>query len=319
MIRNCKLVKNAQRQKLSSQANYYSPRGSVQLSCCGRLKRLLVNSTRIKVFICLLPGGLFLTSCSIQPLKDRQVVEQVKTDNNCLVGCPLGGSNQTLVRKTYTLNSNRQTKFANWVAYRITKDSQASGRQREWMQDPDLPATDTLSPKDYTGANKKLALDRGHQAPLASLAGISDWPTLNYLSNITPQKSALNQGAWAKLENQERVLTNRPDITAVYSITGPLFERFIATLPAAPKVQIPSGYWKVIFTAPGPDKGQYAAFIMDQNTPKNANFCDYQVTVKDIERKTAPELKFWPRLPANIAVIIKARKGTLAKQLGCKN
>ena len=77
------------------------------------------------------------------------------------MGCPTGGSAQTLVREAYTLNNNSQRKFANWVAYKITKASLASGRSRSWKRDPDLPAADTLAPAAYKGASAALAVDRG--------------------------------------------------------------------------------------------------------------------------------------------------------------
>ena len=162
-----------------------------------------------------------------------------------------------------------------------------------------------------------MAVDRGHQAPLAGLGASADWQALNYLSNITPQASDLNQGAWARLEDKERALAERRDVAAVWSVTGPLFERHIATLPAAPEVELPSGYWKIIFIGSSPDKGEYAAFLLDQATPKSASFCDYQVTVEEIERRTHPTLSFWSALPAGIARRLKSRKGTLAKEMGC--
>ena len=162
-----------------------------------------------------------------------------------------------------------------------------------------------------------MAVDRGHQAPLAGLGASADWQALNYLSNITPQASDLNQGAWARLEDKERALAERRDVAAVWSVTGPLFERHIATLPAAPEVELPSGYWKIIFIGSSPDKGEYAAFLLDQATPKSASFCDYQVTVEEIERRTHPALSFWSALPAGIARRLKFRKGMLAKEMGC--
>ncbi|MBB1527376.1 endonuclease [Pectobacterium odoriferum] len=242
------------------------------------------------------------------------VVAPVSKDN-CLVGCPTGGSSQTLVRDAYTLNNNESTKFANWVAYKMTKNSQASGRSRNWRRDPNLPVTDTLAPAAYTGANAALAVDRGHQAPLAGLGGSSDWQSLNYLSNITPQKAELNQGAWARLEDKERALANRSDISAVYTVTGPLFEQNTATLPNAPSVHIPSGYWKILFTGSSPADGKFAAFIMAQDTSRNANFCNFQVTVNQIEQKTG--LNIWSSLSENVASAIKSQKGALGNDLGC--
>ncbi len=127
--------------------------------------------------------------------------------DNCAVGCPSGGSPLTLTRQAYTLNNNGSTKFANWASYKITKESPASGRPRNWKADPDVPSGETLDPVDYNGANVALKIDRSHQANLASMGGVPDWQTLNYLSNITPQKSGLNQGPWARLEDQERSIS----------------------------------------------------------------------------------------------------------------
>lgn len=242
---------------------------------------------------------------SAPELPHRNVL--VQQPDNCSVGCPQGGSQQTIYRHVYTLNNNSATKFANWVAYSVTKTSQASGRPRNWAQDPDLPPSDTLAPSAYKNAHTLLKVDRGHQAPLAGLGGVSDWPSLNYLSNITPQKSALNQGAWAALENRVRELAKQADVSVVHVVTGPLFERHIATLPEDATVEIPSGYWKVLFTGTAPSKseGNYAAFIMDQNTPRSANFCDYQVTVEAIEHKTKPVLTLWSALPEAVASEVK--------------
>ncbi|NWD71191.1 DNA/RNA non-specific endonuclease [Pseudomonas gingeri] len=236
--------------------------------------------------------------------------------DNCSVGCPVGGSDVTLVRTAYTLNNDATTKFAKWVAYRITKDTPASNRPRNWKKDPDIAAGDTLDPPDYNGANEALKTDRGHQTNLASMGGVPDWEALNYLSNITPQKAELNQGAWARLEDQERNLVSRPGINAVYVATGPLYERYIGTLPGTTKKHtIPSGYWKIIFTNTTPTLTTFSAFIMDQDTPRAANFCTYQVTVEQIEQRTG--LKLWSQLPPEDQGPLKSTVGQLAKQIGC--
>lgn len=65
------------------------------------------------------------TSASELPHRDILVQQP----DNCSVGCPQGGSQQTIYRHVYTLNNNSATKFANWVAYSVTKTSQASGRR----------------------------------------------------------------------------------------------------------------------------------------------------------------------------------------------
>jgi len=123
---------------------------------------------------------------------------------HCLMGCPTGAaaSNDLIVREIYALSSNDTTKFADWVAYRVTKETMGTSQDlnRTWRADPMLEDDETLEPNDYTDAFGELDTDRGHQAPLASFAGTVFWRTTNYLSNITPQKSDLNQGPWVNLE-----------------------------------------------------------------------------------------------------------------------
>ena len=88
------------------------------------------------------------------------------------------------------------------VAYRLTRETigTSASLDREWQNDDLLAADETLEAHDYTGAYKALDTDRGHQAPLAGFAGTHFWRVTNILSNITPQKSALNQGPWVRLE-----------------------------------------------------------------------------------------------------------------------
>ncbi len=255
-------------------------------------------------------------SADVSETSKHLTLTQSVTVDNCSVGCPSGGSEVTLIRKAYTLNNNGSTKFANWVAYKITKETPASGRPRNWKTDPDVPAGETLNPVDYNGASVALKIDRGHQANLASMGGAADWQALNYLTNITPQKSDLNQGAWARLEDQERKLSKAPDVDAVYVATGPLYEQNIGSLPGTNKVHtIPSGYWKVIFTGSSPAGGLYAAFIMEQSTPRSASFCDFQVTVDEIEERSG--LTFWTSLPYDVQADLKAKRGQLAPKIGC--
>jgi endonuclease G len=131
---------------------------------------------------------------------------EIHSPAHCLYGCPEGGpdTNDLVIREIYILNSNDKTKFADWVAYRITSDTIGRTKQRQWLKDPLLADNETLSPSDYDGANEKLSVDRGHQATLTSFTGTQYWKDTNILSNITPQKAELNQGPWERLERATR-------------------------------------------------------------------------------------------------------------------
>ncbi|WP_440030363.1 DNA/RNA non-specific endonuclease [Chromobacterium amazonense] len=240
--------------------------------------------------------------------------------DNCAVGCPIdkasNNQNVRIVRSTYTLSNNKTTKFADWVAYKITRDSILGGQSRNWKADPELSPTDSLSPSDYTGANASLKVDRGHQAPLSGLAGRTDSETLNYLSNITPQKAELNQGPWEKLESQEKNLLSDPSVNEVYVVTGPLYERYVGTLPGTNKQHtIPSGYFKVIFINGNPITNGYGAFIMDQEVSRNANFCNFQTSLYEIEQRSG--IVFWSNLVKSHKDSVKNSRGSLSKKMGC--
>lgn len=218
---------------------------------------------------------------------------------HCLHGCPMGASstNDLIVREIYTLSSNDRTKFADWVAYRVTRDTVGRSLGRRWQADPWLGTVETLEPDDYDGAPQALRIDRGHQAPLAAFSGTPFAEDTNILSNITPQSAALNQAPWQYLEAQERDLVTRPlaefPVEAVYVLTGPLYERVMPEMPmprGRKRHRVPSGYWKVIATT----DGRITAFIFDQDTPRSANYCDSRASLEAVEIRA--DLTLFPRL-----------------------
>ena len=61
-------------------------------------------------------------------------------------------------------------------------------------------------------------------------------------------------------------------------------------MPAGPTHhRVPSGYWKIVAHA----DGRMTAFVMDQNTPRNANHCNYRVPLLHVELRS--RLQFFPR------------------------
>jgi endonuclease G len=211
-----------------------------------------------------------------------------------LYGYPKGSpvSNDLIIRDIYAMSSNDLTKFADWVAYRLDSVtiSGPSQKERKWEPDPWLEEKETLEPKDYDGAPKALSIDRGHQAPLANFKGTKSAFETNYLSNITPQKSILNQGVWKDLEDKEREFTL--DYGLVYVITGPLYEKDMPALPKADEPhKIPSGYWKIIAIPSEQDISlihdiQIFAFIFDQETPKKSELSTHLVSIDEVEKRS---------------------------------
>lgn len=265
---------------------------------------------RFSSAVCVLTVAAFLTI--------QASAQEIHSDL-CMHGCPSGSpaTNNIITRNIYILSSNDSTKFADWVAYRVTKDTIGPTQKRTWRADPRLADDETLEPKDYDGAFAALKTDRGHQAPLASFTATSSWKATNYLSNITPQKSELNQGPWKKLEDAVRALAKKPDTSAVYVMTGPLYEREMPALPKADEShKVPSGYWKIIST----EKNgiiKVAAFLFDQETERRAKFCEQRfiTSVRIIESKTG--LNFFRALPEKEQEELEAGLPSLLGGLGC--
>jgi endonuclease G len=217
---------------------------------------------------------IFLAVCSFSTLADIRSV-------HCPLGCPSLDipNNDVVFNHTYALSYNSTTKFADWVAYEVNVLNFGDSPGREWGNDPLVDDGESLEEDDYKGANRALKTDRGHQAPLASFAGHRHWSELNYLSNITPQKSNLNQGAWVDLENAVRSTVGFRN--SLYVITGTLYSEDEQPLPQA--------YFKIVYDL----KGNAASFIFDQELKRNATYCarakPYQ-QAKAIIPFTIPEL-----------------------------
>lgn len=159
-----------------------------------------------------------------------KLIAQEIHSQHCLLGCPYGSpqSNDLLIRDIYILSSNDSTKLADWVAYRVDPQNFGKRRSREWRADPWLDASETLERGDYRKAHSLAGYDRGHQAPLGSFSASRYWYQTNFLSNITPQRSALNQGPWRLLEERIRKLARR-EVRAgngvLYVMTGPIYAK----------------------------------------------------------------------------------------------
>lgn len=208
-------------------------------------------------------------------------------------GFPFGApaSNDLIIHDTYALSSNDDTKFADWVAYRLTIHEVDGdiGLDRNWKSEAWLDGEETLEASDYKSAYESYDYNRGHQAPLGSFKRSVYASQTNHLSNITPQRSDLNQGPWKELESNVRELVMNGNI--VYVMTGPLYERNMPALPQADEPhKVPSAYWKVVLMPMGSSTFEHAAFIMDQNSGRKDAVSSKVVTIDEVEKRSGLDL-----------------------------
>ena len=75
-------------------------------------------------------------------------------------------------------------------------------------------------------------------------------------------------------------------------MTGPLYERTMPPLPNSDEPHVvPSGYWKIVCIEEGGEIN-LAAFIFDQDTPRDDEVLDHQVAVDELELRSGLDF-FW--------------------------
>lgn len=216
-----------------------------------------------------------------------------------LYGMPIGTpeTNDLIIRDLYALSSNDTTKFADWVAFRLTAAEVVGwlDLDRDWKTDRWLDTAETLEAgegsltDDYDGAHADHDYDRGHLVPLASVRGSPQASEVNVYSNIVPQLGPLNQGPWRRLEEAERDLVCSGHV--LWVLAGTLYDGVPAPrLEAAQEPHVvPTGFWRVI-AIPDSDSLWLAAFTFEQSTPASDTVADHLTTVDDVEARSGLDL-----------------------------
>ncbi len=196
------------------------------------------------------------------------------------------------IRKDYTgftLSFNPDNHTPNYVAWELlqseTEGPHTRNNQNFW-QDSELPGCPTT--KDYTNSG----YDRGHMIPAADQKWHADAMRDCFtMANMTPQAHALNAGAWATLEEKERVWARRD--SALIIVAGPVYNDSDRERIGEAGVRVPSAFFKVLL-APYVDTPRAIGFVYP-NMQAPGNMADYAMSVDDVERITG--FDFFPALP----------------------
>jgi endonuclease G len=138
------------------------------------------------------------------------------------------------------------------------------GRTDDFRHDPRLKRSPTLN--DYEGSG----YDRGHLTAAADATTEEEMHDTFLLSNMTPQSSELNRGAWKELEAYVR------DLDTTFALTGACYEDVPKTI-GKNKIPVPAWYWKVAFLT----DGTIEAFIADNVDTAEV----HDISIEDLEKK----------------------------------
>lgn len=158
---------------------------------------------------------------------------------------------------------------------------------------------------------KNSGYDRGHLAPnhaISILYGREAQLETFLMTNISPQKPALNQKLWERLEEVE-LERLAPVFGSVWVMAGPLFDSQIERLESAFRVEIPDAFYKIYaIPATSTHQTRLLAFIMPQTVYGDEPLDRYLTSVDEIERRTG--LDFFSELEDTLENRLEASVNT---------
>ena len=177
---------------------------------------------------------------------NKKVVEPIETNRkessiqlDLLLPKSIG--NQVIQHTIYALSYNETHEQADWVAYKLYKNSinDSVKRKDDFRIDPKV-ITSSATLSDY----KKSGYDRGHLAPAKAMSFSKETMSESfYMSNMSPQKPSFNRGIWKKLEEKVRSWILISD--SLYVVTGPVLDKKLGSI-GVNNVSIPRAYYKAI-------------------------------------------------------------------------
>jgi endonuclease G, mitochondrial len=185
----------------------------------------------------------------------------------------------------YTLSYVERHEQAEWTAYKMDRkmlNAPNLGRDDRFEPDYDVQTRSAFH-RDYTGSG----YTRGHMVPAGDMAFNADAMRESfYMSNMSPQLRAYNNGVWKELEENIRDWTYKAN--ELYIITGPILTNPIKTIGKENKITVPSAFYKVLYD-PLHNKG--IGFVIPHERSEE-RLETYMMTIDKVEQLTGLDFFF---------------------------
>jgi endonuclease G, mitochondrial len=208
---------------------------------------------------------------------------------------------RSLVNRGYTVGYSDVLENPVWVAYRVRDRKGASApAARPDRFAVDLRTAARVAPEAYLGSG----YDRGHLAPSHAIAvhhGEDAQRETFLMSNIVPQRHALNAGPWKALER--RIATSYPGrFGEVWVLAGPIFGTSREALPNG--TVVPESFFMILLDE---SDGRLRALgiILPQSADAARDLDRHLVSIDEIERRTG--FDFLPELADGTEAALEAR------------
>jgi len=278
-------------------------------------------------------GGSDTTGNTGTAAPDRGVIagtdaQPTTGDNsNILLGNPSDAqpaivmdNNYLIDQKYYEESYNSTRGTPNWVSWHLdaTNITNASARLDNFAGFNGLP---TGFYEVESNSYSRSGFDRGHNCPSADRTSSVNANSATFLmTNMIPQAPQNNQQTWANLENylREQVVAGNEVyiVMGSYGTGGTGSNGSVSTITSG-HVTVPSNVWKVAVVVPTGDgdvnRITATTRVIAVNTPNintiNADWKQYRVTVRDIEKATGYNLL--SNLPQAVQDAVETKKDNL--------
>ncbi len=217
---------------------------------------------------------LYLTGCSI-------IQEQPSE--------PLSPTSNRILKLNYegfTLWLDCKRRGAIKFSYNAHHDTGSFKRNSRFFLDPNVPSEcQQNSTKPYSNG-----YDRGHLVPANHLDySVSAIKASNTMTNILPQASTMNRGAW---ELTEEIIECYRDIDELLIIGGviwgnnPADDFFIKSHG----IKTPDAFWKVIIRGTGQNEQAIAWVVPNSSKASRKELDLYLISIDDLEDETGEKI-----------------------------
>ncbi len=187
-----------------------------------------------------------------------------------------------------------------WVAYRLDDPRDGPLGRRPDGFEVDHRTLVRVDHADYSGSG----YNRGHMAPNYAMARFHGRPAQLAsfrMSNIVPQRSALNQKLWQRLEEIETDVYAAPP-GPLWVVTGPLFGASPDRLSSG--VAVPEAFYRIWLREGRDGRPEALAFMVPMQVTGYEPLDRFLVTVDAVE--AASGLDFFHQLPDGVEDALEA-------------
>lgn len=206
-----------------------------------------------------------------------------------------------LQNDAYWVGYSEEKRTPLWAAYRLIDAPPAvTTIERAESFLPDFRTTARITSDFYTNSG----YDRGHLASNYSIAkcyGDAAQKQTFLMSNIVPQRHAINAGIWKSLEMKE-IDSYAPRCKTIWIIAGPIYPTVAARIMPS-GLPVPEAFFKIILDDME-GRLRAMAFIFPHDMEKGGNLNDCLVSIDEIEQRTG--LDFFSELPEDVQTALES-------------